>query len=337
MRKVLELTAKNTVLNNRQCIKIKYKIYSDGSENPDYDVIIYRREEKNFHFRESGKEYFDCMLPTEDDIIFKGKLEPQYSYAEYTDYDIETDKVYIYWVGRDKVLEDISGPVPVKARDPYLWWSFEKITHKTEGLAERFPDVEILQVGETVRHKPLKAIVAGNRENLIALVGTVHACESGPEILLTFLEDMLSNYPQLLKKTGVAILPSVNADVRERMVCGAPWPLRKNENGVDLNRNFDCDWDEISYEYGVTTAMPESETYRGLYPNSEPETKALINMVEILKPKAVLSYHWLCSVTGDSALSSQKAFKDNNSQFISRVDAMTRIYTDVFRDTAKVK
>ena len=34
--------------------------------------------------------------------------------------------------------------MPVKARDPYIFWNFEKINSKMESLAEKFDDVEIV-------------------------------------------------------------------------------------------------------------------------------------------------------------------------------------------------
>ena len=337
MKRVFDLSAVNTVLNDKQCVKLKYGLRSEDDGSFNGNVTIYRREEKEYIFRGNGKEYFDLMTPTDKDIIFKGNIEPQYSFAEFLDTDIEKNKVYVYWVGRGEAPEKVSAPAPVKTRDPYVFWSLEKIRDRMQMLSEKFPDTEIINVGETVAHKPLDVIISGNRENVIALVGTVHPCESGPEILLTFLENVLENNPELLHKTGIAILPSANADGRDEFVKGTPWSIRTNKNGVDLNRNFDCDWQEVSCYYNLNSSMPQSPTYRGPYPNSEPETRALINMTEIIKPKIVLSYHWLCSVTGDSALSSGKAFKDKNSEYIGRVDKMTRAYSDAFRDCAGEK
>lgn len=334
MKKVMDLSAKAMLLKGEPCVKIKYIICPATA---DCEVTIYRREEKNYNLRECTGEYFDGMLPTKEDVIFKGFLKLEHGLAEYTDCDVEIGKIYVYWVGRSDIPNDVCAPVPVKIRDPYFWWSFENILKKTEELATTYPDVEVLDVGKTVAHKPLKTIIAGNKENLIALVGAVHAGESGPELLLTVLENLLKTSPQLLKKVGVAVLPSVNADSREMMVEGLPWYLRKNKNGVDLNRNFDCDWEKVTADNNYSTAYPESATYRGLYPNSEPETQAVINMVKTLKPKMVMAYHWLSSVTADSALSSQKAFSDKNTEFIKRVDIMTRIYSDAFRDEINFK
>jgi hypothetical protein len=39
-------------------------------------------------------------------------------------------------------------------------------------------------------------------------------------------------------------------------------------------------------------------TYRGPTPASEPETKAIMRMLETYNPKAIFSYHWLGSITG---------------------------------------
>ena len=106
-------------------------------------------------------------------------------------------------------------------------------------------------------------------------MGNVHAGESGAEICLSSLKYILENKPEILKKTGIAILPSVNADQREEMAVGAPWYIRVNKNGVDINRNFDADWEEVTHGYGIASDDPRSVTYRGKYPESEPEQKQL--------------------------------------------------------------
>lgn len=60
--------------------------------------------------------------------------------------------------------------------------------------------------------------------------------------------------------------------------------------GVDLNRNYDMYWDNLNDR---ETAQPCSEVYRGAKPFSEPETKAIKNMVENVFPTiiSVMNFH----------------------------------------------
>ena len=62
---------------------------------------------------------------------------------------------------------------------------------------------------------------------------------------------------------------------------------KANANGVDLNRNFDSDW-----ETNLENAEPCSEKYRGPSPASEYEIQALTGLIDSLpNVQAVISYH----------------------------------------------
>jgi protein MpaA len=72
------------------------------------------------------------------------------------------------------------------------------------------------------------------------------------------------------------IIPTLNPDgyLRRR---------RRNARLVDLNRNFPTtDW---------TTGSPRSRMYGGTSPASEPETRALIRLIECLRPARIVSIH----------------------------------------------
>ena len=58
---------------------------------------------------------------------------------------------------------------------------------------------------------------------------------------------------------------------------------RKNENGVDINRNFDADWSESN---------PTDDYYGGAEPHSEAETQLLVDVLEAnTDAKYVVDYH----------------------------------------------
>jgi len=61
-----------------------------------------------------------------------------------------------------------------------------------------------------------------------------------------------------------------------------------NGDGVDLNRNFDANW---NYDSEGSSGNAGSETYRGPSPASEPETLELQNLMNRVGFKFVINYH----------------------------------------------
>lgn len=68
---------------------------------------------------------------------------------------------------------------------------------------------------------------------------------------------------------------------------------RGNANGVDLNRNFPTgNWSrEPVYCRSVLEASRDTELLTGYLPGSEPETQALVSLIQELSPNLVLSMH----------------------------------------------
>ena len=91
--------------------------------------------------------------------------------------------------------------------------------------------------------------------------------------------------------TAWAILPCANPD-------GVLHGVRQNAAGVDLNRNFpSTSWHadpSFTYPPGTLVRRREHRTNRsspGDAPGSEPETQALIAMIETLGPELILDLH----------------------------------------------
>lgn len=61
---------------------------------------------------------------------------------------------------------------------------------------------------------------------------------------------------------------------------------KANAGGVDLNRNFDAGWQEYR-----GAEEPGREGFKGAYPASEPETRALLKAAKKFKPDCCISYH----------------------------------------------
>jgi hypothetical protein len=62
------------------------------------------------------------------------------------------------------------------------------------------------------------------------------------------------------------------------------FPGRFNGNGVDLNRNWECDW-------SPTAVWRDQPVSTGSQPFSEPETRALRDFLLAQQPSAVLFWH----------------------------------------------
>jgi len=274
-------------------------------------IRVHRREEPGFVFGEDYEEYFDGLSMAGAEKIFEGHLPAINGRKfEFTDKNVKIGKVYAYWVSSNRG-DPPAGPVAVKVRDPEVWWPAKTVRARLDALAKTYPQLVTLRTyGQTVRGRPLRGVVAGKGTRTLALVGAIHAGESGPELILPAVERLLKENRELLHNVRVAALPSVNMDERERLARGTPWYLRTNANGVDLNRNFDADWQQSDRSYGLLTSDPDSATYRGPSAASEPETAAVVKFLRDVRPAAIFSYHHLASIAGCVFLAPTAAKKD---------------------------
>lgn len=93
------------------------------------------------------------------------------------------------------------------------------------------------------------------------------------------------------------------------ILCGNPDGMlrgtRGNGRGVDLNRNFPtANWspDPVHYKSRANDARDIALSPGG-EPASEPETKALLSLLERLKPRAIVSLHSALACVDDSGAS----------------------------------
>jgi hypothetical protein len=273
---------------------------------------IQRKSVPGFTWGRHYKEYFDGLVPGAADVLFEGPLKAiNHRKFEYLDSKVKIGETYVYWVSC--TLGHLpTGPVPVRIRDHHIWWPHHEVESRIAAMAQTYPGMASLKrYGTTVGGYSISGLIVGNGKNCIALVGTIHAGESGPELIIPAVERLLTDHADLLSQVGVAILPNVNVDNRERLIKGCPWYLRTNARGVDINRNFNANWKQVDRNYGFVADDPDAMTYRGPRPKSEPETRAIIRFLNAARPQAVLSYHWLASITGANFLAARSAETDH--------------------------
>jgi hypothetical protein len=115
------------------------------------------------------------------------------------------------------------------------------------------------------------------------------------EVALDTLEQLLTRYDQdatithWVDANQIWIVPMVNPDGSNKVwTRNSMW--RKNTrggHGVDINRNYPYLWNSCQGSSGSTS----SETYRGPSAGSEPETQALMSLVQRIQPVFDISYH----------------------------------------------
>lgn len=278
-----------------------------------------------FKFGQHYDEYFDGLPSEAAEVVFRGSLAAVNGRKyELVDETVKIGMTYAYWVAHEQMPLP-TGPAWVRVRDPRVWWTGEQISGTLTALSRSAPGLtSLLEVGHTVHGRPLTALIAGRRDRALVLVGSVHGGEAGAELALPICEAIIADHPALLKRVGLAVLPCLNADQRERLALGYPPYLRTNASGVDLNRNFPADWEQVDYTYGLVTTDPESATYRGPAPASEPETQAVQALLRAVKPAAVLAFHHLSSLTGSSFLYAKAAAGDE--AYEQRCREINRVY-----------
>lgn len=166
--------------------------------------------------------------------------------------------------------------------------------------------------GRTIKALRIRAKSA-NPSLGIMFTGSVHAREwGGADILFYLAGDLLAAYAAgkgllyevsgkgpgrtftasqlaaLRNGVDLFIVPCVNPDGRLYSMTVAPlWRKNRNGSGVDINRNFDFMWDYKKYfapsvlsVFSMPSDNPNSDTYRGSGPNSEPETKNVVWLLD---------------------------------------------------------
>ncbi|HFC11721.1 MAG TPA: hypothetical protein ENJ56_02665, partial [Anaerolineae bacterium] len=137
-------------------------------------------------------------------------------------------------------------------------------------------------IGRSVNGTAIGAVRFGIGPNPVIVVGGIHAGYAPASV--TVLGDAIhyfgTNPDAVPESVSLFFIDELNPDSERavRQVAG-----RLNANGVDLNRNFGCNW--------AANAMVLNQEVAGAggsAPISEPESAALAKFIEDIQPKAVI-------------------------------------------------
>lgn len=189
-------------------------------------------------------------------------------------------------------------------------------------LAKRYPDVVHLHpMGHSVWNTPLYAIQLGEGPTSCIITGAHHGLEWMTSLLLLHFVELVClhahlgrqlldyDIPYLLGTRCAYLVPMVNpdgVDIALRRIptehlhtitAMCPWEelstrWQANAHGVDLNHNYPAAWQQgqdLERKYGIFGPGPTR--YGGTAPESEPETRALMQLTRSLHPSRVIAYH----------------------------------------------
>ncbi len=155
-------------------------------------------------------------------------------------------------------------------------------------------------IGRSVRGRAIDAYIYGSGPTHLLFVGGMHGGYEWNAALLAFdFKQYLDAHPEVVPSgLTIAVIPELNVDGVFKVV-GKAGPFdeadvnasqevqvsgRTNADGVDLNRNFACNWQpEATWQN-----KPENA---GTAAFSEPESAALRDFVASFQPAAVVFWH----------------------------------------------
>lgn len=183
--------------------------------------------------------------------------------------------------------------------------SAETLEQDLRQLAEQAPEIaELREIGRSVENRPIWALRIGERKGSARkalFMGCHHAREwvavEVPYLLAEHLVKNAGQNPvrQFLSKGEIWVAPMVNPDGHEFSRTNFRlWRKNRRRNadgsfGVDPNRNYGYMWGTLNIP--TSSKVPSDETYIGPSAFSEPETRAIRDLVAREQFKGAITFH----------------------------------------------
>ena len=199
--------------------------------------------------------------------------------------------------------------------------TYISLVQKMSAICGGSDRLRLIPIGKSCLGRKIFAMGMGDVKNATLMVGGVHGQEWLTALLLVrFGEDIANAYARQRKlldmdicksldEKGVWIVPCLNPDGVEIAVSGAktagtfgkfitrisqefPGGWSANVRGIDINRNFDAGFEQAVRLWeadGITSPRPKG--FGGRLPESEPETKAIVNFIKAFDIKKLLAFH----------------------------------------------
>ncbi len=171
------------------------------------------------------------------------------------------------------------------------------IYKRLKNIEKKYNNAQVFSIGKSFLGKDIYALRVGNGKKAVFL-GAHHGLEYiTAEVLTLFAEryfldikDRELYFIPILNPDGVDIATgNISKSLKEKLEKMCDLPLSRswqaNARGVDLNHNFDANWQNNSVK------KPSNTRYGGVCPESEPETQAIVKFLREILPQILISFH----------------------------------------------
>lgn len=196
-----------------------------------------------------------------------------------------------------------------------MGYNYNEFLYDINCIAKKYRFMDLFSIGESVMEKKLFCVSVGNGEKKLFINGAHHGLEYLTALFITkFIDNFCMAYKNQEPLFGYDIsdlydcvtlyaVPMVNPDGVDIAVNGIditnPYHRKlissvgihsfnkvwqANVRGVDINHNYDAGWQVVNPEPGPTK-------YAGPYSESEPETKAIVELVKNEKFDMLIAFH----------------------------------------------
>lgn len=182
-----------------------------------------------------------------------------------------------------------------------------EVEQRLERIQARYPNIaHLFLLGHTEEGRPYYAMKISDNvmdeedESAIFFIAEHHAREvMTPEITMDLINTLVRGYgvnefaTDVVNRTEIWVMPNHNPDGSNYVFTADDfWRKNRRNNGggifgVDNNRNYSFRWGACNGSSG----NPASETYRGPFAGSEPETTALTELALEQRPVFAMTYH----------------------------------------------
>lgn len=197
-----------------------------------------------------------------------------------------------------------------------MCYDYKRLNDDIKILTENYPDlISVFSIGESVMKKDIPCLSVGDGEKTLLLIGSHHGLEY---LTSAFLMRFLANYTvryitgskyfeynikAFFNKVTIYIIPMLNPDGVDIAINGIDitnpyhrhlislvgihsfnqvW--QANASGVDINHNYDANWHMV-------VERPAPSKFGGPHPESEPETRAVVDFVRSRDIDMILAFH----------------------------------------------
>ena len=165
--------------------------------------------------------------------------------------------------------------------------SYDEFVDAMADLARAHPSLTLRNEGPCSDGRAMWSLNLGDEANPTLYVGaSIHGWEWENSYGVLRFAEVLASQPDVegldTSRLHFVLMPIQN-----------PWGhdhfTRQNARGVDLNRNFDCTWEEVSEVQDIP--MPWDYNYKGARPASEPETQIMQGIIARHRLMCLADFH----------------------------------------------